>query len=38
MLTWITDSGEIKQVMLGDIKECAMHERIKDDVIEAWTE
>lgn len=38
MLNWITDNGEIKQLMLGDIKECAMHEKIKDDVIEAWTE
>jgi hypothetical protein len=38
MLTWINDKGEIKQVMLGDIKECAMHEKIKETVIDAWTE
>jgi hypothetical protein len=38
MLKWITNSGEIKEVLLGDIKELAMREKIYEQVIESWVE
>tara|TARA_B110000495_G_C22974544_1_gene572279 strand:- start:593 stop:709 length:117 start_codon:yes stop_codon:yes gene_type:complete len=38
MLKWITNNGEIKEVLLGDIKELAMREKIYEQVIESWVE
>ena len=38
MIKWVNDNGDIKEAMLGDIKECAMHEKIKESVIETWTD
>jgi hypothetical protein len=38
MLKWITNSGEIKEVLLGDIKEFAMNTKIYEKVIESWVE
>ena len=38
MLKWITNNGDNKEVLLGDIKELAMREKIYDKVIESWVE
>ena len=38
MLKWITNNGDIKEVLLGDIKELAMRQKIYDKVIESWVE
>jgi|TARA_R110000737_G_C14520269_1_gene475263 hypothetical protein len=38
MLKWITNSGEIKEVLLGDIKEFAMDKKIYEQVVESWVE
>ncbi len=38
MLKWIANDGEIKQVLLGDIKELAMRAKIYEKVIESWVE
>lgn len=38
MLKWITDNGEIKEVLLGDIKELLMREKINELVVDSWFE
>lgn len=38
MLKWITDNGEIKEVLLGDIKELLMRAKINELVVDSWFE